>query len=101
VTLAEAYEIEVGRLRRSPAALASLDPHVRTQLRGAMRSFQESVTINLNALAAAQAVIDRVLGNIGDSLARGAKSLTYGARGQSAGAEPTGQVISVAFGRRL
>ena len=29
VALAEAYEIEVARLRRSPAALASLEPHVR------------------------------------------------------------------------
>jgi flagellar biosynthesis/type III secretory pathway chaperone len=101
VALAEAYEIEVGRLRCSAEALASLEPHVRAQLHEAMRSFQESVTINLHALTAAQAVIDRVLRNIGDSLARGAKSLTYGARGQSGDLEPTGQVISVAFDRRL
>ena len=35
VALAEAYEIEIARLRCSPEALASLDPHVRAQLHDA------------------------------------------------------------------
>ena len=97
VALAEAYEIEVARLRCSPEALAGLEPHVRTELHEAMRSFQESVTTNLHALTAAQEVVL----NIGDSLARGARNLSYGARGQTSEVEPSGQVISVAFDRRL
>ncbi|HEX6112579.1 MAG TPA: hypothetical protein VFZ10_09745 [Geminicoccaceae bacterium] len=101
VALAEAYEIEVARLRCSPEALAGLEPHVRTELHEAMRSFQESVTTNLHALTAAQEVVERVLLNIGDSLARGARNLSYGARGQTSEVEPSGQVISVAFDRRL
>ena len=101
VALAEAYEIEVARLRCSPDALATLEPHVRTELHEAMRSFQESVTVNLHALTAAQEVVERVLRNIGDSLARGTRSMSFGARGQSGEAEPGGQVISVAFDRRL
>lgn len=101
LALAEAYEIELGRLRCSPDALASLDPHVRAQLYEAMRGFQERVSSNFSALVAAQTVVESVLRNIGDSLGRGAKSLTYGARGQTEGAESTGQVISVAFDHRL
>jgi ABC-type antimicrobial peptide transport system ATPase subunit len=101
VALAEAYEIEVGRLRCSPEALASLEPHVRAQLHEAMRSFQESTTVSLQALVAAREVVERVLRNIGDSLARNTRNLSYGARGESGEAEPTGQVISIAFDRRL
>jgi hypothetical protein len=101
LALAEAYEIEVARLRRSPETLASLEPHVRAQLHDAMRALQESMTVNLQALVAARQVVDRVLRNIGDNLARSTRSLTYGARGAAGEAEPTGQVISVAFDRRL
>jgi flagellar biosynthesis/type III secretory pathway chaperone len=99
--LAEAYEIELSRLRCSPEVLASLDPGVRRQLHDAMRGFQETVTANLSALLAAQAVVEKVLRNIGDSLARSAAGITYGARGQGAPAEPRGRVIAVAFDRKL
>jgi flagellar biosynthesis/type III secretory pathway chaperone len=99
--LAEAYEIELGRLRCSAEALASLEPSVRAHLHEAMREFQEIVTANLNALQAAQSVVEKVLHNIGDSLARSAAGLTYGARGQASVTEPRGQVISVAFDRKL
>jgi hypothetical protein len=101
VALAEAYEIEVGRLRCSPEALASLEPHVRAQLHEAMRSFQESVTVNLQALVAAREGIERVLRNIGDNLARNTRNLSYGTRGETGEPEQTGQVISIAFDRRL
>ena len=66
-----------------------------------MRAFQETVTANLNALLAAQSVVEKVLRNIGDSLARSAAGFAYGARGQAGRAEPGGQVISVAFDRKL
>ena len=100
VALAEAYEIEIARLRCSPEVVASLEPYVRAQLHDAMCSFQESVTANLQTLAAARGVVDEVLRNIAESLARGANSLAYGARGETGELEPGGQVISVAFDRR-
>jgi hypothetical protein len=99
--LAEAYEIELSRLRCSPEVLASLEPGVRRQLHDSMRAFQETVTANLTALLAAQAVVEKVLRNIGDSLARSAAGITYDARGQGAPAEPRGRVIAVAFDRKL
>ena len=40
VALAEAYEIELARLRCSPETLADLEPPVRDQLNEAMRGFQ-------------------------------------------------------------
>jgi hypothetical protein len=99
--LAEAYEIELSRLRCSPEVLAALEPGVRGQLHEAMRAFQETVTANLNALLAAQSVVEKLLRNIGDSLARSAAGFTYGARGQGAPAEARGRVIAVAFDRKL
>jgi hypothetical protein len=101
VALAEAYEIEIARLRCSPEALASLDAHVRAQLHDAMCSFQESVTVNLHALNAARDVVETVLRNLGAGLARGARTLAYGARAQTDELEPGGQVIPVVFDRRL
>src|SRR5262245_1114045 len=70
LALAEAYEIEVARLRRSPETLVSLEPHVRSQLQEATRTLQDSMTVNLQALVAARQVVERVLRNIGESLAR-------------------------------
>jgi hypothetical protein len=99
--LAEAYEIELSRLRCSPEILASLEPGVRGQLHDAMRAFQETVTANFTALLAAQAVVEKVLRNIGDSLARSAAGIAYRAGGQGAPAEPRGRVIAVAFDRKL
>lgn len=99
--LAEAYEIEAARLRCSPGALAALEPHVRAELQEAMRGLQESGRANLQALAGAQDAVERVLRNIGDSLTRGARSLSYGGRGHPGEEEPGGQVISIAFDRRV
>jgi hypothetical protein len=98
VALAEAYEIELSRLRCSPELLAGLDPRVRSQLHEAMRAFQESAALNLNALRAAKASIEKVLQCVADSLAQ---SLPAPADGrQPAVAEPRGQVIPVAFDRK-
>ena len=98
--LAEAYEIEIDRLRRAPDRLAALDPPVRERLHEAMRGFQEAMARNLDALLAAQTVVDKILRNIGDNLARGAQGSGYGARGQTADADGRGQVIAIAFDRR-
>ena len=67
----------------------------------AASSAAQSVTANLNALLAAQSVVDKVLRNIGESLSRSAAGFAYGARGQAGRGEPGGQVISVAFDRKL
>ena len=99
--LAEAYEIELARLRCRPEILAAVDGAIRGQLHEAMRALQETVTANLNALLATQSVVGKVLRNIEDSLARSVAGLTYGTRGQAGLVEARGQVISVAFDRKL
>ena len=101
VALAEAYEIEIARLRCSPEALASLEPHVRAQLHDAMCSFQESVTESLHALTSARAMVEKVLTNLSESLSRGTRTISYAARGENEEVARGGQVISVAFDRRL
>jgi hypothetical protein len=73
---------------------------VRAQLHDAMCGFQESVTVNLQALSGARHLVEEVLRNIGESLTRGAKTATRGARGEGAEDQPGGQVIPVAFDRR-
>jgi hypothetical protein len=98
VALAEAYEIELSRLRCSPETLAGLDPRVRSQLHEAMRAFQECAAINLHALRAAKAAVEKVLQSVAGSLAR---SLPEPADGRKhAVAEPRGQVIPVVFDRK-
>jgi hypothetical protein len=98
LALAEAYEIELARLRCSPEAVAGLDPRVRAQLHDAMRSFQECAALNLNALRAAKASVDKVLQSIAGSLAQSLPVPADGSR--PAAAEPRGQVIPVAFDRK-
>jgi len=98
--LAEAYEIELARLRRSPETIAGLEPAVRGRLHDAMRELQDAIAANLNALLAAQSVIERIMDNIGQSLAASGRGPGYQAGGQAAAAAASGQVISVAFDRR-
>jgi predicted transcriptional regulator len=98
VALAEAYEIELSRLRCSPEILAGLDPRVRSQLHEAMRAFQECAALNLHALRAAKASLEKILQSVAASLAQ---SLPVPADGrQPSTAEPRGQVIPVAFDRK-
>jgi hypothetical protein len=96
MALAEAYEIELARLRCSPEVLGVLEPMVRSQLHEAMRSFQETATANLNALQTAQSAVDKITRNITDSLARAA-----GGPGRPSGQGEGGQVIPVAFDRKV
>jgi hypothetical protein len=96
VALAEAYEIELSRLRCSPEVLASLDPRVRAQLHEAMRAFQTCAATNIHTLHAAKASVQKVLQSIGDSLA---ESAAGPADRPPQVAEPRGQVIPVAFDR--
>jgi hypothetical protein len=93
--LAEAYEIELSRLRCSPEVLASLDSRVRSQLDDAMRGFQQCAAANLHALRGAKASVEKVLQSVTASLS---DSLPEDRR--AAMAEPRGQVITLAFDRK-
>ena len=99
--LVEAYEIEMQRLRTTPETFAALEPRVREQIEGAMRRFQDAAQSNMQALAAAQTVVDKVVRNIADGLARHHRGSCYQASGAAAMKPASGQVISVAFNRKL
>jgi ABC-type antimicrobial peptide transport system ATPase subunit len=99
--LAEAYELEMQRLRTAPETFAALDDGVREQMENAMRRFQAASQANLQALAAAQTVVDKVVRNIADGLARLKRGPCYQASGMAAAQPSSGQVISVAFNRKL
>lgn len=98
--LAEAYEVELGRLRKAPETFAALDRGVRRQLEESMRHFQEAAHSNTLALAAAKTVVDKIVRNIADGLARHRRGPSYGPPGAAA-AHTSGEVISVAFNRKL
>jgi hypothetical protein len=96
--LAEAYDIELRRLRRTPEMMSALDQPVRERLHEDMRSFQESLAANLDTLIDMQMAVEEVLLNIMHSLRnhRGC---------DAAGDEPMpderrGQIIPVAFNRK-
>ncbi len=99
--LTEAYELELQRLRKSPEILAALDEGVREQIEGAMRRFQDAAQANAQALEAARAVVDKLVRNIADGLARQQKGPCYAPPGAATVRPASGQVISVAFDRKL
>jgi len=98
--LTEAYEVEIRRLRKTPETFASLDGGVRSQIEEAMRRFQEAAQSNIQALSAAKTVVDKIVRNVADGLARHNKASSYGPPG-AAPRENQGQVICVAFNRKL
>ena len=93
--LAEAYEIELSRLRCSPEVFTSLDPRVRSQLDEAMRAFQQCAAANVHSLMCAKASVEKVLRSISASLNDGPPRPRDGRRRSMA--EPRGQVIRLAF----
>ena len=99
--LAEAYELEMQQLRKTPETFAALDDGVREQIEGAMRRFQDATRSNLDALEAARTVVDKVVHNIADGLARHRRGPCYAELGGDAVKQASGQVISVAFDRKL
>jgi len=98
--LTDAYEVELTRLRKTPETFAALDVDVRRQIEDGMRRFQEAAQSNMLAISAAKTVVDKIVRNIADGLARQQKGPSYGPA--SAGvAQASGQVICVAFDRKL
>lgn len=102
MALADAYEIELKRLRKAPETLAHLDTSVREQIEGGMRRFQEAASANFEALSAAQTIVERVIRNIADNVAaQNQKGRSYAPPGPAATRSSSAQVISVAFDRKL
>ena len=97
--LADAYEIELRRLRKSPEIVARVDPLVRAEFQAAMRDFQASVGRNASTLQTAILVAERVVRTIGDGLADlGHAGTAY--KSESA-CEPRGRVIPLALDRQV
>ncbi len=71
LALADAYEVEVRHLRRSPDFVGSLDPEVRELLAEATRELQATMRTNLSALAAARLVVERVARHLAEVLGAG------------------------------
>lgn len=97
--LTDAYEVELHRLRKTPETFAALDGDVRQQIEDGMRRFQEAAQSNMLAISAAKTVVDKIVRNIADGLARHQRGQSYGPA--SAAPQASGQIICVAFDRKL
>jgi hypothetical protein len=98
--LAEAYDIELRRLRRTPEMMSALDQPVRERLHEQMRGFQESLAANLDTLIDMQMAVEEVLLNIMHSLTRHHRGACDVAGDEPMPDEPRGQIIPVAFNRK-
>ncbi len=99
--LAETYELELRRLRRTPELLASLGADRRQLLETAMRDFQATVRGNADRLQQSSRVVEALVQVIGVSLGNAAKSPPgYGRPTGAAGDAAPARVIPVAFDRR-
>ncbi|MGF1474013.1 MAG: hypothetical protein ACFB6S_00430 [Geminicoccaceae bacterium] len=97
--LAEAYEIELRHLRKTPESLGSLDPAIREELEFATREFQEAVGRNTRALTTAKTVVEKLVNAIGESIAmQGGYAEAYSAEGQSE--RRSAEIISLSFDTR-
>ena len=101
--LAEAYEIELRRMRGMTEEIGALDPIPRKELELCMREFQRALSRNAHALLAAKTVVEKLLRNIGESLqSEGAAPGYRPEQRRTAGGKGTvGQVIPVAFNRTI
>lgn len=92
--LAEAYEKELGVLRRRPEVVGGLPIEARRQLEAAMRRLQAAVRRNADVLLAAKTVTERLLRRVADALA---------AEPRVAVRPPpqAGRVIAVSFDRHV
>ena len=98
--LTDAYEVELQRLRKTPETFAALEGDVRRQVEDGMRRFQEAAQSNMLAIAAAKTVVDKIVRNIADGLARHQRGPSYGPA-RAGAPQASGQVICVAFDRKL
>jgi flagellar biosynthesis/type III secretory pathway chaperone len=91
--LADVYEAEFAEIRAQPEILGEVHDDVREELEAATRAFRESARRNAIALEAAQAVVERALHVIRESLAE--------CRGYRPGdaRRPGGEVVPFALDR--
>lgn len=97
--LAEAYEEELGRLRREPGLLADLPLSARAELEEAMRRLQAAARRNGEMLWAAKTVSERLLRQLAESLAEHPFALP-----STAGQGPTpssGKVVAMSCDQRI
>ena len=106
--LADAYELELRRLRSQPELMADLPNDVRQHLEEITRSFQDASKANANILMAARTMVERMMRKLGDSMSATSPAPGYGqvygnhSSGHSSNSTAkTGKVISVAFNREL
>ncbi|MCB1971052.1 MAG: hypothetical protein H6851_15945 [Geminicoccaceae bacterium] len=95
VALAEAYEIEMYRLRKEPEVLGALPIEVRQSFEDAVRTLQSASRRNAHAVEAARTVVDRIVRRLGRTLEQ--------RRNRPSGydSDSRGRVISVAFNHRI
>lgn len=100
-SLAEAYELELRRLRQAPAAVASLPDASRSLLEAETRAFQATVRANADRLLQSRQVVEGIVRVIGESLGA-TEPKPRGYRGPSGpAAEPAvARVIPMAVDRR-
>lgn len=67
--LADAFEVELAKLRRNPEVVASLPAEVRRRLDEELRELRAAMRVNLNALLVAREVVERMAQHIAHSLA--------------------------------
>ena len=97
--LAERFEAELQALRVAPHVLGELPTEARRELDFGMREFQRCAGANAAALRSSRDLLDALVRRIGDSLATlRPRNEGYG---RSAAAPPSGQVVPVAFDRRV
>jgi len=100
--LAEAYGIEMRRLRQRPEILGGLDEPIRQTLEDAVRMLQATAARNADALLAAKTVIERIVDRLAES-ARGVRQglagygPSPGGRSERQPPRGGGEVIAVAF----
>jgi hypothetical protein len=98
--LAEAYELELARLRQAPEVIASLPDYVRGQLELAMRDLHRAMRVNIEALRAGREVIEGVVRRIGSCLAAADDRRQAYGRG-TVGEAASGHIIPIALDRRI
>ena len=99
LALAGSYEVELRRLRESPATVSGLNDDARRMLDDTMRDFQRSLRANADRLLHARELVEAVVQTISQSLgAAPASAHRYG--GPAPAADRSARVIPVAFDRR-
>jgi hypothetical protein len=99
--LAEAYEMEVGALRRTPELVAALSPEVRSDLEQGMRNLRRAMRVNAECLMSGSRIVQGVLRHIGQSLESGSgRETRYRCSRTGAGTGPA-KVIPMTLDRQV